>query len=87
MYILIVYDISVERVTKVHKLLKQFLHWRQNSVFEGELTESQIETVKSKLNSLIDYKTDSVLLYISRNEKWLKREKLGREKNVLDNLL
>ncbi len=87
MYILIVYDVSVERVTKVHKLLKQFLHWRQNSVFEGELTESQIETVKSKLNSLIDDKTDSVLLYISRNEKWLKREKLGREKNVLDNLL
>lgn len=87
MYVLIVYDVSVERVTKVHKLLKQFLHWRQNSVFEGELTDSQIETVKSKLNSLINNETDSVLLYISRDEKWLKREKLGREKNTIDNLL
>lgn len=87
MYVLIVYDVSVERVTKVHKLLKQFLHWRQNSVFEGELTESQIETVKSKLNGLINNETDSILLYISRDEKWLKREKLGQEKNTIDNLL
>jgi CRISPR-associated protein Cas2 len=87
MYVLIVYDVSVERVTKVHKLLKQFLHWRQNSVFEGELTESQIETVKSKLNNLINDETDSVLLYISRDEKWLRREHLGQEKNTTDNLL
>jgi CRISPR-associated protein Cas2 len=87
MYVLIVYDVSVERVTKVHKLLKQFLHWRQNSVFEGELTESQIETVKSKLNNLINDETDSVLLYISRDEKWLRREYLGHEKNTTDNLL
>ena len=49
MYVLIVYDISVERVTKVRKCLKRYLNWRQNSVFEGELTEAQIETVKSYL--------------------------------------
>ncbi len=47
MYVLIVYDISVERVTKVHKCLKRYLNWRQNSVFEGELTEAQIEAVKN----------------------------------------
>lgn len=87
MYVLIVYDVSVERGTKVHKLLKQYLHWRQNSVFEGELTESQIETIKEKLDGLIDDATDSVLLYISRDEKWLKRERLGREKNAVTNLL
>lgn len=87
MYVLIVYDVSVERVTKVHKLLKQFMHWRQNSVFEGELTDSQIETVKSKLKNLIDDETDSVLLYIARDAKWLKREQIGQEKNTADNLL
>ena len=47
MYVLIVYDVSVERVSKVHKLLKRYLNWRQNSVFEGEVTNSQIEAVKS----------------------------------------
>lgn len=74
MYVLIVSVVSVERVVKVHKLLKQFLHWRQNSVFEGELTESQIETDRNRPCKLIDDKTDSALLYISRDEKWLNRE-------------
>ena len=87
MYVLIVYDAAVERVTKVHKCLKRFLHWRQNSVFEGELTEAQIETVKSDLQKIIDDKTDSVLIYIARDAKWLKRESLGKEKSTTDNLL
>ncbi len=87
MYVLIVYDVSVERVAKVHKCLKRFLHWRQNSVFEGELTEAQIETVKNDLDKIINDETDSVLLYIARDAKWLKREYLGHEKTTTDNLL
>lgn len=87
MYILIVYDVAVERVSKVHKCLKRFLHWRQNSVFEGELTETQIERVKSDLKKIINDETDSVLIYIARDEKWLAREHLGREKTTTDNLL
>lgn len=87
MYVLIVYDVSVEQGTKVHKLLKRWLHWRQNSVFEGELTESQIETIKKQLNQIINSDTDSVLFYIARNERWLKREHLGKEGKSTDNLL
>ncbi len=87
MYVLIVYDVAVERVAKAHKCLKCFLHWRQNSVFEGELTDAQIETVKSDLRKIIDEKTDSVLIYIARDAKWLKRESLGQEKNTTNNLL
>ena len=87
MYVLIVYDVSVERVVKVHKLLKRFLHWRQNSVFEGELTDAQIEDVKVRLNKIIDENTDSVLLYIARDAKWLKRETVGRDGKSADNLI
>lgn len=87
MYVLIVYDVSVERVTKVHKCLKRYLHWRQNSVFEGDLTDAQIEKVKSDLDIIINNETDSVLIYIARDEKWLKREYLGKEKTTTDNLL
>lgn len=87
MYVLIVYDVSVERVAKTHKCLKRFLHWRQNSVFEGELTDAQIETVKNDLREIIDEKNDSILIYIARDAKWLKRESLGREKNTIENLL
>ena len=87
MYVLIVYDIAVERVTKVHKLLKRYLNWRQNSVFEGELTEAQIEAVKQNLHNIINEKTDSVLLYIARDEKWLKREEIGNQRGTTANLL
>ena len=87
MYVLIVYDIGVKRVTKVHKLLKRYLHWVQNSVFEGELTNAQIEDVKNRLRAIMDKQLDSVLLYIARDEKWLKRESLGHEKNTTDNII
>ena len=87
MYILIVYDVSVERVAKVHKFLKGYLHWRQNSVFEGELTKSQIEKVKSGLSGIVEKETDNILLYIARDEKWLKRESIGKEKSTTDNFV
>ena len=87
MYVLIVYDVAVERGTKVHKKLKQYLHWRQNSVFEGELTEANIEKLKAELDRLIVEEDDSVLLYIARDEKWLKRESMGKIFNTTDNLI
>ena len=87
MYVLIVYDIKVERVTKVHKFLKGYLNWRQNSVFEGELTAAQIEKVKYELKNLINPDTDSVLIYIARDEKWLKREELGNQRGTTANIL
>ncbi len=86
-YVLIVYDIGVERVTKVYKLLKRYLHWVQNSVFEGELTDAQIENVKNRLRAIMDRELDGILFYIARDEKWLRRESLGQEKSSTDNII
>lgn len=87
MYVLIVYDVEVKRVTKIHKFLKRHLHWVQNSVFEGEVTDSQIETIKAGLKKLLDKDTDSVLIYIARDQKWLVKEALGKERGETANLL
>lgn len=87
MYVLIVYDIGVERVTKVHKLLKAYLNWRQNSVFEGELTAAQIEQVKQSLKGIVKLETDSVLIYIARDEKWLTREEIGNQRGTTANII
>ena len=87
MYVLIVYDAGVERVAKVHKLLKSYLNWRQNSVFEGELTEAQIEKVKYSLKSIINLETDSILIYVARDEKWLKREEIGNQRGTTANII
>ncbi|OLE51699.1 MAG: CRISPR-associated endonuclease Cas2 [Acidobacteria bacterium 13_1_20CM_3_53_8] len=87
MYVLLVYDVEVKRVVKVHKFLKRHLHWVQNSVFEGELTDAQIETVKAGVRQLISDDADSVLIYIAREQRWLAKETLGRERAETGNLL
>ncbi len=87
MYILIVYDIEVKRVTKVHKFLKRYLHWVQNSVFEGELTPAQIEEMKSGLNKIIARDSDSILMFVARDKKWLEKEVIGKERGETGNVL
>ena len=34
MYVVIAYDVNVERVNKVKKFLRKYLNWVQNSLFE-----------------------------------------------------
>ena len=43
MYVIAVYDVSAERTVKMLKLCRKYLHWIQNSVFEGELSELQLK--------------------------------------------
>ena len=87
MYVLLVYDVEVKRVGKVHKFLKRHLNWVQNSVFEGELTDAQIEEVRVGLSRVLDKETDSVLIYTAREERWLYKQVIGRERGNTDNLL
>lgn len=87
MYALVVYDVDVKRVAKVHKYLKRYLHWVQNSVFEGELTEAQAEAMKSGLGRIVNDDTDSVLIYTARDRKWLTRETLGAQAPETGNML
>ncbi|SFL74475.1 CRISPR-associated protein, Cas2 family [Methanobrevibacter olleyae] len=86
MYLLIVYDVSVERVSKVHKFLKTYLHWQQNSVFEGEVTSSQYYKMMDKLYNLIDLEADSIMIY-EFPEKYLDKTILGIEKNPINFIL
>lgn len=87
MYVLIVYDVEVKRLSRIHKFLKRYLNWVQNSVFEGEVTPSQIEEVKAGLRRLMNDDADSVLIYTARDERWLDKEVLGRERGETSNLL
>lgn len=87
MYVLLVYDVEVNRVSKVHKLIKRYLHWVQNSVFEGELTDAQIAELKNNLEKITDESNDSILIYTARDQKWLAKEVLGRERASTSNLI
>jgi len=84
MYVIAVYDMDVKRVGKMLKLTRRYLNWIQNSVFEGELTEAGLLEYKAEAKALMNPKTDSLIIFTSREEKWLKKEVIGKEKNSLD---
>ncbi len=82
MYIILVYDISIlekgqKRWRKVFKICKQYLNHVQNSVFEGEILESDLFKLKKKLELEIDKEHDSIIIFKSRNERWLQKDILG----------
>ncbi|NOZ24537.1 MAG: CRISPR-associated endonuclease Cas2 [Nitrospirae bacterium] len=87
MYYILVYDIGEKRVQKVHKLMKRYLNWVQNSVFEGELTKGQFEALMTDLRKLLKTDEDSIIIYKLGNLKYTEREIVGIEKNITDNLL
>ena len=86
MYIIIVYDVNVDRVNKVNKFLKAYLHWQQNSVFEGKVTKSQYNEIIDKLNKLTDEDEHSVIIY-KFPYKYLEKRVLGIEKNPISFIL
>ena len=87
MYVVIVYDISVERVDKVRIFLRQYLDWIQNSVFEGELTKSALKEIELGLKEIVVPEEDSVIIYILNDAKYLKKKFIGEPKVELSNIL
>lgn len=87
MYLIIIYDVQVKKCTKIHKYLKKKMHWVQNSVFEGEITESQRVIMQKELKKLINPKEDSIIIYDLYSKKWVDRQILGIEKNKVENII
>lgn len=87
MYIILVYDVNQKRVGRALKVCRRFLNWVQNSVFEGELTDSRLKALKLALKQVIDTSEDSVLIYKLREQRYAMREVIGQEKNPTDSFL
>ena len=87
MYLIVVYDIAVERIDKVRKYLKQYLNWVQNSAFEGELKEGEVVKIKLGLSKLIKEEEDSIILYETPDKQWVTKEIVGREKSEITTVI
>ncbi len=87
MYYLIVYDVDVKRVNRLHKYLKRYLNWIQNSVFEGELGDADYVAVKKQINNIIDKDMDSVLIFKLRDKYSFEKEIVGKERNSITNVI
>ncbi len=81
------YDVGQKRVGKMLKLCRKYLNWIQNSVFEGEISEVKLIELKSLASGIMDEKTDSLIIFKTRNEKWLDKEIVGKERGEVDNFL
>ena len=86
MFVIIVYDTEAKNCVTLHKYLKKFLHWNQNSVFEGVVTKSQYMEIKYILNERRADKSH-ITLYAMENEKLLTREELGDARGNVSNIL
>lgn len=92
MYVILVYDISGEDngqkvLNKTFKICKKYLSHIQNSVFEGEITEVQIMRLHQELDAVIRKTIDSVILFQSRNERWLEKCMWEIQEDITSNFL
>ncbi|MEB2780547.1 CRISPR-associated endonuclease Cas2 [Algoriphagus sp. C2-6-M1] len=87
MYVVLVYDIGEQRVGKMLKLCRRYLNWIQNSVFEGEITEVKLKELLANAKKFMKVEQDSIIIFKSRDERWLEKEIVGLEKNDLDTFL
>lgn len=85
-FVVLTYDIEVKKINKVRKLLKKYLVWTQNSVFEGEITEGKLQKCIGEIGKIIDKNEDSVYIYTIENPKNIVKKKIGKEK-ALDELI
>ncbi len=85
MYILITYDVdttSKEGARRLRNVARACINYGQrvqNSVFECEISEVQLCTLKNIISNIIDMKTDSVRFYYLNRNITRRVEVLGKE--------
>ncbi len=92
MYVLLVYDIVTDDdgkkvLPKVFKICKRYLHHIQNSVFEGEISPTNLLALEKELSKFIRTDKDSVIVFQSRQVRWLKKEFWGKKEDKTSNFL
>ena len=78
MFIILSYDVKAKRVAKVKKTCSKYLVWVQNSVFEGNITDSKLKRLKKELSKLVDTGDDNIRIYRLENIKYSSVEILGK---------
>ncbi len=77
-YVVAVYDVEADRTRLFLNFLRRYLMHVQNSVFEGELTEGDLEEIKRELESMLE-SGESVIVYRMSSEKYVSRTVYGED--------
>lgn len=87
MYLILVYDVVPKRGAKLLKYLRRHINWVQNSVFEGEVTEAELEIIIKGIKEIINLQKDSVIYYTFDSQNYHTRKVIGLEKNEIDSFI
>lgn len=87
MFVIVVYDVSEYKNTKVRKILKKYLTWIQNSVFEGTISELKLNRCMHEVLKVIDVAEDSIYIYKAPSLSVIHKKIIGIEKNNDDMFL
>lgn len=92
LYVILVYDILFDDkgkkiLPKVFKVCKKYLTHIQNSVFEGNLSKANSIAMKNELAQYVRKDKDSVIMFHTREERWLSKDFLGIEEDKTSNFL
>lgn len=81
MFVILYYDVKSKRCNKVLKTCRKYLQHVQNSVLEGEITESGFEKMILELKRVINVEEcDSLVVYKFRHMKYYERAVYGTDK-------
>lgn len=86
-YVIVTYDVGEDRVNKARKIMKKYLSWVQNSVYEGDIAEGKLKQCEYELRQVIDLKKDSVYFYRLENRLNYRKKTLGIDRETTTNLL
>jgi len=87
MYVILVYDCGQKRVGKMLKLCRKYLSWIQNSVFEGEISEVKLKELILKAEKIMEKEDDSLIIFSSRQEIWMSKQIIGKDRSSIDNFI
>ncbi|MBC2459774.1 CRISPR-associated endonuclease Cas2 [Clostridium beijerinckii] len=82
MFVIITYDVNEKRVNRVRKVLKKYITWCQNSVFEGEITEGKLTKCMAEVKKYLVDSEDSLYIYRIPYTKNIQKKVIGIEKNL-----
>lgn len=77
-YVIAVYDVQADRTRLFLNYLRRFLVHVQNSVFEGEVTEGELERMRNDLEDLLE-PGESTIIYTVSAEDYVDRTVFGED--------
>lgn len=79
------YDIAAKRVARVMKVCRKYLHHKQKSVFEGTLTNGQLQKLRVELEKIVEVNEDRICIYKLESLRFTSKEELGL-RDIEDNV-